>query len=290
MYIRAYFSSGFRRANYHEIHEEQKRAILEYESANALVSKLFASKLKEEGIGEDLLDLQQTHYIVDPLFFDRTFTRMEDESENEIMTGRMKNSDGHSVAFNINFKSLWRAKLKAAVRLLRFKRGTSISTTTSVSATANARRRHSSLGTRQRRNYEDDSYDEEDSSYLEEASYEDESTFDTYDGEENDDETDDDDDVGQGEITPPSEFSPTHLITPDTRKRRNKTRRTRRNKRYEEVDLNTPISDEAYVKKKRTRRRRRRGNRRDFNFEDSHTDSSILPQGCICREAPCVLL
>ena len=85
---------------------------------------------------------------------------MEDESENEIMTGRMKNSEGHSVAFNINFKSLWRAKLKAAVRLLKFQKGTSVSTT--------RRHRNSSLGTRQ------ENYEEEDSSYLdEEDSYED---------------------------------------------------------------------------------------------------------------------
>ena len=111
--------TGFRRANYHEIHEEGTRAIREYESANDLVSKVFSNKLKEEGIGDDLLNLEQTHYIVDPHFFERTFTRMEDESENEIMTGRMKNSDGHSVAFNVNFKSLWRAKLKAAVRGVR---------------------------------------------------------------------------------------------------------------------------------------------------------------------------
>ena len=178
------------------------------------MSKVFSNKLKEEGIGDDLLNLQQTHYIVDPHFFERTFTRMEDESENEIMTGRMKNSDGHSVAFNVNFKSLWRAKLKAAVRLLKFQKGTSVSTT--------SRQRNSSLGTR--------SYEEEDSSYLDDSFEDADRTFDTpgYDDyttshlEESDD---DDDDVGQGEITPPSEFSPTHLITP-MNKRGNKTRRT----------------------------------------------------------------
>lgn len=245
---------------------------------------MFSNKLKEEGIGDDLLDLQQIHYIVDPHFFDRTFTRMEDESENEIMTGRMKNSEGHSVAFNINFKSLWRAKLKAAVRLLKFQKGTSVSTT--------RRHRNSSLGTRQ------ENYEEEDSSYLdEEDSYEDNKRmFDTpcdddddgdYEIDHTEDyESDDDDDVGQGEITPPSEFSPTHLMTP-MNKRGNKTRRTRREKkRYQEIDLNTPASCDEKERKKMRRQRRRRDK---LLFEKSHTDNSLLPQGCVCVES-CVLL
>ena len=84
-------------------------------------------------------------------------------------------------------------------------------------STTTSRQRNSSLGTR--------NYEEEDSSYMDDSFEDADRTFDTpgYDDDTTSHLEESDDDVGQVEITPPSEFSPTHLITP-MNKRGKKTR------------------------------------------------------------------